>query len=219
MALARAMSWRVAKSLITLRDQLDRACPARDKASDGAVGDAGHASRASDHNPWHQVAGVGVVTAIDLTHDPEHGADMHRLAAHLVSSRDARVKYVIWDRKIWRSYPKPGLPAWSPEPYRGTNPHTKHLHLSVQPAHCDDTRPWGYPPPRPIDKEDDVPKARLVKLGDNVYYLRPDGDRVHVLPAELERMSHLVALGHLASTEIVPLDPVLANRIVKEVKA
>ena len=86
------IAWRVARSLVRLIDQCNAAWPNRSKVSDGTIGDAAHATRASDHNPWY---GPGIVTAADITHDPAHGADMHKLAASLVASRDRRIKYCL----------------------------------------------------------------------------------------------------------------------------
>jgi hypothetical protein len=72
--------WRGAKALFRLRDQINATFPGRNKASDGLIGDAAHATRASDHNPWVIDNGVGVVTAIDITHDPMQGCDAGALA-------------------------------------------------------------------------------------------------------------------------------------------
>src|SRR5215212_9158416 len=41
-ALAAAPSWRAAKSLLTLRTQINQKAPNRNKASDGTIGDARH---------------------------------------------------------------------------------------------------------------------------------------------------------------------------------
>lgn len=119
-------TWRLAQTLVKLRRQLDRTYPQRSKATDGSIGDKAHASRASDHNPWVRDAGVGVVTAIDITHDPTHGVDGMLLSRRLIS--DPRVKYVIWNRQIYNAAVSD---KW--RPYRGANPHTAHVHVSVHP--------------------------------------------------------------------------------------
>lgn len=123
------MAWRPANSLIRLRDQINRAAPNRSKASDGTIGDAAHASRASDHNPWVKDGDVGVVTAIDITHDPDDGCDAEQVVQALARSRDPRIKYIIWNRRIVSSQVQP----WLWRNYAGRNPHTKHFHLSVLP--------------------------------------------------------------------------------------
>lgn len=135
------MTWRVARSLLTLREQIDDAFPNRNKASDGTIGDADHQNRSSDHNPWY---GPGIVTALDITHDPEHGVDIDRLTDELQASRDPRIKYVIANR--WIMDTRPGFNPWQWVPYNGSNPHTRHMHVScvASPA-CDDTDPWNLP--------------------------------------------------------------------------
>lgn len=142
---AAVSQWRVAKSLETLRIQINTLCPGRNKDSDGGIGDAAHATRNSDHNPWVIDAGIGVVTARDFTHDLAHGCDGNRLADLLRASRDPRIKYIIWNRRICASQPMGGQPAWAWRPYSGKNPHNKHLHLSVFPekALYDSTTPWA----------------------------------------------------------------------------
>lgn len=125
------MAYRVANSLNVLLNQLNNMAPRRSKASDGAIGDPAHASRVSDHNPDR----YGVVRARDYTHDPAGGLDCHWLADKLVRSGDARIKYIIWNRRIWQG-------SWSY--YSGTNPHTQHLHLSVvADSRADQTHPWN----------------------------------------------------------------------------
>lgn len=126
------MAWRVARSLDVLLGQLNDLYPHRSKVSDGSIGDAAHASRNSDHNPWY---GPGIVTARDFTHDPDGGINCHWLAQQLVTHHDRRIKYIIWDHKIWQH-------GWSA--YNGPNPHTKHLHLSVVASPlCDNTTKWN----------------------------------------------------------------------------
>ena len=134
------MAWRVAKSLIRLREQINEMAPDRSKASDGTIGDAAHASRSSDHNPWVKDGNIGVVTAMDITNDIAHGCDAQALVDALVASRDPRIKYIIWNRKKINSRIQP----WVWRNYTGVNPHTKHFHLSVKPekASYDSTESW-----------------------------------------------------------------------------
>lgn len=131
------MAWRVARSLDVLLGQLNSLAPQRSKASDGGIGDAEHASRSSDHNPWVGPAPDGkmLVTARDFTHDPAGGLDCNWLADTLIASGDRRIKYIIWNRRIW---------AGSWRVYTGINQHTHHLHLSVVSFPiCDDPTPWS----------------------------------------------------------------------------
>ncbi len=125
--------WRVAASLKHLKRQVDTRAPGRRRDSDGAIGDAAHATRNSDHNPWVLDGGEGVVTALDITHDPSGGCDAGALAEAIRTSRDPRVKYIIWNRQIASSSVVRGVPAWEWRPYSGRNPHTKHVHISVKP--------------------------------------------------------------------------------------
>ena len=136
--------WRVAKSLDVLLKQVNTRSPGRSKASDGSIGDAAHASRNSDHNPWIIEAGVGVVSARDITHDPANGCDAGLLAEAIRASRDPRVKYVIWNRRIANSSAIGSQPAWEWRPYGGSNPHNHHVHISVKSdkANYDSTESW-----------------------------------------------------------------------------
>ncbi len=137
--------WRIAESLLQLRKQVNALAPARSKKSDGAIGDPAHQSRASDHNPWVTDGAKGVVTAMDITHDPAKGCHSEKLAEALRAARDPRVKYIISNKKIAASEPKQGKPAWAWRPYTGRNPHNHHVHISVQPekAKYDSTAKWA----------------------------------------------------------------------------
>lgn len=128
------MAWRVAKSLDTLLAQINEAAPNRSKISDGSIGDTAHSNRTSDHNPW---CGPGVVTARDFTHDPKNGADMAEIAEALRESKDRRIKYVIFQGRMFSSYATSSFPAWTWRPYSGINEHASHMHLSVQ---CDGSK-------------------------------------------------------------------------------
>lgn len=146
------MAWRVARSLLALRAEVDALALARSRVSDGTIGDAGHAGRRSDHNPNP----AGVVCALDLTHDPAHGADMGVIVRQVVAGQHPALKYVIWQRTIWSR-----LRGFAPVAYTGSNPHTRHAHFSVgrgsdgrSTGPYDDGSPWGLaslpaPPPAP----------------------------------------------------------------------
>lgn len=171
------MSWRVARSLDVLLDEINTAAPLRNKASDGSIGDAAHATRDSDHNPWVVVGGQGIVRARDFTHDPDGGLDCwevaNRLAAHVAAGSHPAARsgaYVIWQRRIlsfdrrhegWRTY-------------SGSNPHEHHLHLSVatDPGGFDSTQPWGVmSTPQPEEADD-------MALSDKLYPNRSDSPTV-----------------------------------------
>lgn len=114
--------WRLAKSLEVLRNQVNVAYPNRSKVSDGTIGDTAHTASASDHNP----NAAGVVCAIDLTHDPAHGFDAHALAERLRVNRHPSLKYIISNSRIAGAWTN-----WQWLPYRGSNPHSSHVHFSV----------------------------------------------------------------------------------------
>lgn len=127
---------RIAASLATLRDQINAKHPNRSKLSDGWIGDSAHAARASDHNP----NGAGVVTALDITHDPDRGPDTWKLAEALRINKDPRIKYVISNGRIFSSVVSP----WQWRPYTGANRHAHHVHVSVSsdPALYDLAASW-----------------------------------------------------------------------------
>lgn len=166
------MSWRLAKSLEVLRRQVDERYPGRSKASDGSIGDAKHKSSKSDHNPWVKDGRVGVVTAIDITHDLANGLDSEALAEALRQTRDPRIKYIISNRKICSSETSP----WEWRPYTGKNPHDHHVHVSVKPdiGHFDHASQWaiaGAPTMSLADREAARAAAKparpTLRLGDS----------------------------------------------------
>ena len=105
--------------------------PLRMKASDGLLPSNAHLkqSPASDHN-------TGL--AVDLTHDPKNGIDCEEIFEKL--KEDKRVKYLIFKGKIW-SKEKSKL---GNRRYTGSNPHNKHLHISIESTMGTDTSPWFW---------------------------------------------------------------------------
>jgi hypothetical protein len=138
---AAATQWRVAKSLLKLREEINAKYPGRNKASDGTIGDLAHCPGSSDHCPNIVDVGVGVVTAMDITHDPVHGLDAGAVADALCASRDPRIKYIISNARIASSYPSDGQPPFVWRTYTGANPHRAHFHISVL---GQKTGPGGY---------------------------------------------------------------------------
>lgn len=141
------MSWWLCAAAKGLRSQLDAKYPGRDKKSDGSIGNAAHAATTSDHNPANDSSPVGAVRAIDIDEDllGVDGADpgeANLLAAQIVALGrfDARIKYVIFERVIWRRRTR-----WQPEKYTGPNAHLHHIHTSFTPVGDHDGKPFDLP--------------------------------------------------------------------------
>jgi hypothetical protein len=118
---------RMAKpAAIALLRQATALWPKREKASDGLLPSQEHIANSpnSDHNTGH---------AVDLTHDPFGGPDCAKIFKEL--KKDKRVKYLIFRGVIWS--PEKGLRS-----YTGSNPHMKHLHVSIRPEYAKDTSDW-----------------------------------------------------------------------------
>ncbi|ELY2853989.1 hypothetical protein SMC92_000996 [Cronobacter dublinensis] len=101
--------------------------PNRSKLSDGIMGDASHQKRKSDHNEGN---------AFDITHDPVNGPDCNEWAQIVID--DPRVKYVIWNRRIY--IVSEGM--W--KEYSGSSPHDKHMHVSIYEKSRNDLSPWPW---------------------------------------------------------------------------
>jgi Putative peptidoglycan binding domain len=124
-----------APALVKLWSQVKAQFPHRSTEDDGMLGDVRHQARVSDHNP----NAIGIVTALDLTHDPRHGFNSYAFADYLKDQNDPRIKYVISNRRIWMAQ---GAKGW--QPYHGQNPHDQHVHISVrgQPKYYNDASDW-----------------------------------------------------------------------------
>lgn len=125
-----------ADAIQALRRDVNAAYPKRSKATDGTWGDTAHQARKSDHNTGD---------AMDITHDPAHGTDGNVIAAYAI--RDPRVKYVIWNRRIYDKR-NPGA-GWQPYSKWKTLPHDHHVHVSVTQAGRADSSPWAFDPSKP----------------------------------------------------------------------
>lgn len=148
------MGWRNCNASIVLAREID-ADPRfknRDHESDGTIGDAAHASRKSDHNPWvKDPDGTGVVRARDIDEDldgnrADTGADAKVLFDFLLGkarSGDPRLNgggYLIYEGHIYSEKQN-----WAARVYTGPNAHKHHIHVSfsLDRAGYDSTAPWG----------------------------------------------------------------------------
>lgn len=159
--------WRNCRASMALIAEVNALWPGRDRSSDGTIGDAAHATRTSDHNPFVVVDGTGVVRARDIDKDGIPVAALAEYLRVLGARGDIRLRpggYLIFNRRItaadfsgWRSY-------------NGPNPHTGHLHVSFSQvaAGFDSAASWGLAaqfgrpvppppfPPRPRMEDDDM---------------------------------------------------------------
>lgn len=122
------MSPKLCKAGVQLREQIDDAFPERDRRSDGWIADARHmAGGKSDHIPTDE----GWVFAIDVDRglaNPSNKPDIMPDLANqirLAARKDKRIKYLIFDKKICSA-----KTLWRWVTYRGSNPHSSHLHVS-----------------------------------------------------------------------------------------
>jgi hypothetical protein len=205
------MAWRVARSLLTLREECNQRWPDRSKVSDGTIGDPAHATRTSDHNAWViDPSGVGVVRALDIT---AKGIDAPAYAEHvrqLGASGDRRLNpsgYVIWDRRIASS-----SKGWGWRAYSGKNPHTQHCHVSVTTVQAgyDDGGPWGVLDLGRKD-DDDMPLTDddLARIAQKVWTrdIKTDGGAVRSAEAILAGLNRGELVGGLVDALLdLPID-------------
>ena len=148
------------KGGVTLRDQIDRRWPKRDKASDGWIGDRAHASRASDHNPNK----AGVVHAIDI--DENLGTYANGRTARLLANQlldyaasglpgSSRLKYVVYENRIASGTYRKTFFRWR----HGKYGHEAHIHISFTSAADRD----GTVFPLPILARSPITKARWTR--------------------------------------------------------
>jgi hypothetical protein len=183
-------AWRVVNSLNKLNEQIrayaPRALPPATSADAwGSIADNAH-STSSDHYP-HYYAALGstaVVCARDFPHAPGLGLDGGVVTEHLRQSRDPRLQYVIFNRRITgRNYANEDG-EWIWHNYTGDDPHNTHFHVSgVHGTVADSVAAWSLPggvSAASIPEGSDMPI--VVKFSDNAATFLSDGITSRWLP-------------------------------------
>ena len=129
----------VAPAIRQLLKQVNAGWPNRTRASDGTLGDAAHNARCKGADAASGLCDHSTGRALDITLDPERGPNLDALAEALL--KDPRCRYVIWKARI----ANPAIAGGAWRPYTGSNPHTRHLHVSVLEEMRNDARPWNLP--------------------------------------------------------------------------
>ena len=150
---------RLCKGGVTLRDQINRRWPKRDKRTDGWIADRAHSLRISDHNPNK----AGVVHAIDIDENMGKGRNRNgrtakRLANQLLEYASSglpgakRLKYVVYENRIASGTYRKTFWSWR----HGNWGHEAHIHVSFTSAADRD----GSVFPLPILTRSPLKKAR-----------------------------------------------------------
>lgn len=145
------MAYHLAPALDVLRAEINARWPRRDKASDGWIGDAAHQASKSDHNPNSRRS----VNALDVDKD---GIDVAAVIAAV--QRHPSTHYWIFNRQIADRDDN-----WRRRAYTGSNPHDKHLHVSIRQTAAaeQDRRPWGLLEDDDMSAEDSARLERIEK--------------------------------------------------------
>ena len=116
---------RATPAAIAALRQATALAPKRKTASDGLLPSRAHLSQSpnSDHNTGF---------AVDITHDP---IAFNCTPLFVKLQDDPRVKYLIFKGKIWSR-------ENGARDYTGSNPHNKHIHISIKDNCGNDTSPW-----------------------------------------------------------------------------
>lgn len=141
------MAWFVVPNLNELMNQLNVRFPARDKSSDGSIGDTSHQASKSSHNPdrtanseYKDGDALDEVRARDFDSDLRDplGVSAEMVVQHIVTmARAGRLpylRYIIFNKRIWEKSNK-----FATRAYTGSNPHDKHFHVNSDYTQAADT--------------------------------------------------------------------------------
>lgn len=187
----------LAPALVTLRAEVNKAFPKRDKTTDGWIGDPSHAARKSEHNPCWYCTGDrhGIVRALDIDVTPD-GDPTRDLAAVILRATigDPRVWYVIHKGKIYSR-----TNGWQPRVYKGA-PHDGHVHVSlngpngVVPDLNFSTAGWGIAKgSKPPAKDPRPPAVSVTNIKNAARHPRRATNPVHTRRVQRALNAHLDA--------------------------
>lgn len=138
----------VVPAVVRLRSDINTVAPGRDKGADGTYGDAAHKLSKSSHNAddtpgskaeYEDADNIAEVRGLDI--DSDLNADFTAqdvVNAILASPSDRkRTNYIIFNRKIYSKSRN-----FAPVAYSGSDPHTGHIHFSIDPVYDNDDSPW-----------------------------------------------------------------------------
>ena len=181
-----ADSWYLAPALDVLRAEVDTRWPGRSRASDGTIGDTAHQATRSDHNPNDR----GSVDAVDIT-----AAGVHVPTIITAVQRHPSAHYWIWQRTI-----ADRDDGWKPRAYTGTNPHDKHVHVSIRQTRTaeQDRRPWGLLAPATDPKE---PTVIRIKAKDAAARYLSNGAHIPSMDVDAALQAAGVPLVEVATTD------------------
>jgi hypothetical protein len=115
---------------VTLRNQINKRWPKRDKRTDGWLADRAHQARVSDHNTDSR----GLVHALDIDADldPKDPGAAQRLANQIVAYAASglpgsnRIKYVVFNNFLASGTYTNSMWTWR----KGNWGHEHHIHVS-----------------------------------------------------------------------------------------
>lgn len=149
------MKWYVDKGLAQFNAQMRKRYPG---IVIGTIGDENHRPP-SQHIPEADGSVDASDYMIGAKFPPREAARVFRT---LRANRDRRILYAIYDRQIFSSVTQP----WKLRPYGGDDPHTGHLHLSVNDLHETDGSPWRLES-RTVKMINLVGSMPILKFGDD----------------------------------------------------
>lgn len=136
--------WYPVAGITTLRGQVDKRWPTRDKRTDGILGDSAHAARISDHNPDSK----GAVHALDLDKDLRGSKyDVEWFADQLIAyprnkkPGSQRFKNIVFQDRVASGTYRDHYWTWR----NGDYGHFDHIHVSFTTAGESDKMEFAIP--------------------------------------------------------------------------